>query len=200
MTSDPRDPADTPETLHALAARYSPTKLRTVDVALDLFAAHGVRGTSLQMIADKLGVTKAAIYHQFPTKDAIVVAVTEVKLLPIEAAVELAEQTGPTLQAREALLHAVIDNVVRDRFTLNTLQADPVLFEVLADHQPSRRLWGRLFSFLLGDDMDAHTRVRAAVLSAAIGASAHPFVLGLDNDVLARDLYENTHRLVFPEA
>src|SRR5215216_3806867 len=65
--------------LRALAARYSPTQLRTVRVALELFAIHGVGGTSLQMIADALGVTKAAVYHQFPAKDSIVIAAIEVE-------------------------------------------------------------------------------------------------------------------------
>jgi hypothetical protein len=34
----------------------------------------GVGGTSLQMIADAIGVTKAAVYHQFNTNEEIVVA------------------------------------------------------------------------------------------------------------------------------
>ena len=38
------------------------------------------------MIADAIGVTKAAVYHQFKTKDEIVVAVAEVDLLKLEAA------------------------------------------------------------------------------------------------------------------
>lgn len=188
---------DAPPTLEDLAGRYSETKLRTVDVALDLFSTHGVAGTSLQMIADALGVTKAAIYHQFPTKDAIVVAVVEVKLVPIEAAIVTAELVGPTLAAREALLAQVIDAVVGNRFMLSTMQSDPALFRVLAEHESSRHLWVRLFSFLVGDDLDAHGRVRAAVLSAAIGAVAHPFVLGLEDDELAADLLAITRRLVF---
>ncbi|PRC50878.1 TetR family transcriptional regulator, partial [Mycobacterium sp. ITM-2017-0098] len=38
---------------------------------------HGVSGTSLQMIADAMGVTKAAVYRQFKTKEEIVIAITE---------------------------------------------------------------------------------------------------------------------------
>lgn len=38
---------------------------------LDLFADHGVSGTSLQLIAGAMGVMKAAVYHQFKTKDEI---------------------------------------------------------------------------------------------------------------------------------
>jgi AcrR family transcriptional regulator len=50
---------------------------RVLEAALDLFAEHGVSGTSLQMIADRMGVTKAAVYHQFRTKEEIVFAVID---------------------------------------------------------------------------------------------------------------------------
>ena len=37
------------------------TRTRLLETALELFTTHGVEGTSLQMIADALGVTKAAV-------------------------------------------------------------------------------------------------------------------------------------------
>jgi AcrR family transcriptional regulator len=55
----------------------SAPQTRILKVALDLFGEHGVSGTSLQMIADAVGVTKAAVYRQFKTKDEIIIAVTE---------------------------------------------------------------------------------------------------------------------------
>src|SRR5579862_7894371 len=54
-------------------AGYSRAQVRVSEAALELFSQHGVGGTSLQMIADALGVTKAAVYHQFKTKDEIVI-------------------------------------------------------------------------------------------------------------------------------
>ena len=50
-------------------------RARVIDAALALFADHGVNGTSLQMIADHLGVSKASVYYQFHSKDDIVLAV-----------------------------------------------------------------------------------------------------------------------------
>ena len=67
---------------------------RIVRAALDLFATHGVGGTSLQMIADAIGVTKAAVYHQYNTKEEIVVAATEVELMRLEPAMDAAEASG----------------------------------------------------------------------------------------------------------
>src|SRR5215831_15330048 len=127
-------------TLRELAARYSPVQRRTIDAALDLFAVHGVAGTSLQMIADALGVTKGAVYHQFLTKGAIALAVIEVHLQPLEEALEAAQAASPSVDARDALLVALIDAAVENRQSVRTLQSDPVLFRLLGEYPPAIRM------------------------------------------------------------
>jgi AcrR family transcriptional regulator len=186
------------ESLRERAARYSPAQLRTIDAALALFAEHGVGGTSLQMIADAVGVTKAAIYHQFSTKEAIVLGVIDVKVQPLEDAIERAESAALSRRAREEMLARVIEVVVSNRRALGALQNDPVLFRLLGEHEPSRRLWARLYSDLLGDDLDASARVRAAVLSSAIGSAAHPFVADLDDETLCAELLQVGLLLIDP--
>ena len=47
---------------------------RVLSAASELFRTNTLAGTSLQMIADRLGVTKAAIYHHFKSRDEIVQA------------------------------------------------------------------------------------------------------------------------------
>ena len=44
-------------------SRFTPTQRRTAETALELFADHGVSGTSLQMIADELGVSPRKVEH-----------------------------------------------------------------------------------------------------------------------------------------
>lgn len=185
-----------PRELDDRVAAFSPAQRRTLDAALGLFARHGVGGTSLQMIAHAVGVTKAAIYHQFPTKDAIVRAVIDVQVQPLVAALEAAEAAGPSAEARRVLLAEIVDTVVGNRRALSTLQSDPVLLRLLGEHEPSRRFWARLFSVLVGHDLDGPARVRAAVLSAAIGSVAHPYVLDLDNDVVRAELLALTEPLL----
>src|SRR5438874_9983566 len=75
------------------------TRRRLLDVAVMLISRHGFAGTSLQMIADELGFTKAAIYHHFRTRDQLLVAVMEPMLHQIQREVELAEsQRTPRTQ------------------------------------------------------------------------------------------------------
>ena len=50
------------------------TRERILDVALDLFIEKGFDGTSLREIAEQLGVTKAALYYHFASKDDILMA------------------------------------------------------------------------------------------------------------------------------
>ena len=182
--------------LRERAGQYSAVQLRTVAAGLDLFARKGVGGTSLQMIADALGVTKAAIYHQFKTKEAIVRAVIDVEVAPLEDALLAAEAEGKSPKARATLLSRMIDGAVERRQAVSTLQNDPVLVRQLGDYEPSRQLWARLFAVLLGDDLDERARVRAAVLSAAIGSVGHLFVRDIDDDTLKLELEALTRRLI----
>jgi hypothetical protein len=97
----------------------------------------------------------------------------------------------------DQLLLGQVYGAVENRRAISTLQCDPVMVRLLDRYEPSRRLWSRLFSVLLGDDLDVHGRVRAAVISAAIGAAAHSFVADLDNDTLSAELLQVTRRLIF---
>ncbi len=54
-------PSDTPGEPIAREVAPSAAQARIIAAASTLFARHGVGGTSLQMIADEIGVTKAAV-------------------------------------------------------------------------------------------------------------------------------------------
>jgi len=168
---------------------YSPTQLRTIAAAVDLFTTHGVSGTSLQMIADAVGVTKASIYYQFKTKDEIVLAVAEADLTQLEDAVEAAEAETDPAAARDVLLVRLVDLAVEHRHMVGIIQNDPVMVRLLEDHQPFQLLMARLYRVLVGDDPGVDGRVPAAMLSAAIsGAASHPLVSDLDDDALRANL------------
>ena len=52
-----------------MARPPSETRQRIQDVARELFAEKGVQRTSLQDIADRLGITKPALYYHFGSRE-----------------------------------------------------------------------------------------------------------------------------------
>ena len=175
----------------------SAAQARIISAAVELFGTHGVSGTSLQMIADAIGVTKAAVYHQFKTKDEIVIAVAEVDLLKVQAALDVAESEESGPREREVLVGLVIDLAVQRRHLVSFLQTDPVIVRFLAKHEPFMHLMQRLFSVLTGGDDGADARVRAAMFSAAIGgAVTHPLVVDLDDATLRFHLHRLSRNLL----
>ena len=173
----------------------SVAQTRILDAALQLIAEHGVGGTSLQMIADAIGVTKAAVYHQFKTKEQIVIALTERELGSLEEALEAAEAHNHRTKAREVLLARVIDLAVERRGAASTLQFDPVIVRLLAEHEPFQQFIQRLYGVLV-DDAAEDARVSAAMLSGAIAVGVvHPFVADIDDETLRAQLLRIIHRL-----
>ena len=57
--------------------RPSDTKQRIQDVARELFAQRGVQRTSLQEIADQLGITKPALYYHFSSREDLVRSIVQ---------------------------------------------------------------------------------------------------------------------------
>jgi len=180
----------------------SASQIRTLHATMDLFAEHGVSATSYQMIADAIGVTKGAIYHQFKTKDEIIIAVAEMELARLEDALEAADALDSPTEARELLLGLVVDHAVEHRRAANTLQFDPVIVRLLSEHEPFQRFIERLYGTLIGDEPGPDTQVRLAALTCVIGGTvSHPLVAGLDDDTLRDQLLDMARRIVdLPEA
>ncbi len=176
-------------------APRSAAQMRTLDAALELFAEHGVGVTSYQMIADAVGVTKGAIYHQFKTKDELVIAVAEMELGKLEDAVNAAEAEDDPVRGRELLLNRVVDHAVLHRRAVNALQFDPVLMRLLSEHEPFQRFSERLWHILAGTGTD--DRVRIAALSCVVGGTvAHPLVADVDDDTLRTQMLQMMRQLV----
>jgi AcrR family transcriptional regulator len=190
-------PATKPPPARLGSTPRTPSQLRTLRAATELFAEYGVGATSYQMIADAIGVTKGAIYHQFKTKDEIIIAVAEMELARLEDALEAAEALHSRTEARELLLNRVIDHAVQHRRAANTLQFDPVLVRLLSDHEPFQRFIERLYGMLVGDEPGPDTQVRLAALTCVIGGTvSHPLVAGIDDDTLRDQLLDMARRIV----
>ena len=165
---------------------------RIVGVAVDLFATRGIDATSLQMIADALGITKGAVYYHFKTKHEIVLAVCADSFDALEAAVAEAE-TIESVTSRERALDRLVPRLValavESRSVFSKLRFDPVMVRLMADDARYEELLARLDRLLGGDAPDAEARVRtAAAISALAGAPVHHLVAGLDDTALRAHL------------
>jgi len=176
---------------------YTPAQARVIEAALALFAEHGVGGTSLQMIADSIGVTKAAVYHQYNAKDEIVRAAAEVVLAGLESALTAAETERSRSGAREVLIAGMIGLAVEQRHWAGILQRDPVMLRFLEEHEPFRQVMERVNRVLMGRASDPLARVRAAMIAGGIaGAVVHPLVLDLDDEKLRTLLLKEVRKLL----
>jgi AcrR family transcriptional regulator len=175
----------------------SAAQARIISAALELFARNGVGGTSLQMIADTIGVTKAAVYHQYSTKGEIVLAAAEAELARLEAVIGAAEAEPSRARARRALVTGMVDLAVAHRRTVSTILNDPVIVRFFAEHESFRHVMDRMSRVLMGDDIGHEARVSTAMLTAAIsGTVMHPLIVGLDDETLRSQLQRLAERLV----
>ena len=183
---------------HSLAQPVpSAAQARIISAALELFARNGVGGTSLQMIADTIGVTKAAVYHQYNTKDEIVLAAAEAELERLEAIICTAEAEPSRVRARRTLVTGMIDLAVAHRRTVSTILNDPVIVRFFAEHESFHHIMDRMSRVLMGDDIGHEARVSTAMLTAAIsGTVMHPLVTGLDDETLRSQLQQLAVRLL----
>jgi AcrR family transcriptional regulator len=175
----------------------SSAQARIINAALELFARNGVGGTSLQMIADAIGVTKAAVYHQYKTKDEIVLAAAEAELERFDAVVRAAEAEPSRARARKTLVTGMIDLAVAHRRTVSTILNDPLIVRFFAEHESFRPVMDRMSRVLVGEDIGHEARVSTAMLTAAIsGTVMHPLVSGLDDEVLRSQLRRLVERIL----
>ncbi|MFD9355513.1 TetR/AcrR family transcriptional regulator [Streptomyces sp. NPDC060031] len=84
--------------------RRGNTGQRIQDVALELFAEQGYEKTSLREIAERLEVTKAALYYHFKTKEDIIISIFDDVTRPIDELIEWAEQQPRTLEMKREVL------------------------------------------------------------------------------------------------
>jgi AcrR family transcriptional regulator len=112
------------------------TRERILDVALDLFTEQGYDQTSLREIAEQLGLTKAALYYHFASKEAIFLAL-HLRLHAIAAGSSAILAQGPvTIETWGALLDSFIDQIPPNRKLVLMHERNRVAFEKLhhADH------------------------------------------------------------------
>jgi AcrR family transcriptional regulator len=174
------------------------TRTRLLDTALGLFTAHGVEGTSLQMIADALGVTKAAVYYHFKTKDEITEAVVEPALDELVGILDHATTMPRPGPRADYVIDEFVDLVVRNRVLAAVLCSDPGVIRAI-----DRILHGelnvmmRLPAVLVGPNADEGAQIAAHVVLAGVAMVAgSPALARIDDETLRQHLVDAMRRSV----
>jgi AcrR family transcriptional regulator len=137
------------------------TRDQILSVALELFSAQGFDGTGLQQIADRLGVTKAALYYHFKTKDELLAAIIEPLFADVEAVLDSAHfGPGHRLQSRRQSLEEFIDCLLVHRRVLGLLSRDIAILG-RADIGPrGQAIQDRLSAAIVGNDLSLENRIK----------------------------------------
>jgi AcrR family transcriptional regulator len=110
------------------AEQAESTRRAVVDTARKLFLQNGFDATSLQSIADAMGVTKANVYYYYRTKIEILEAVLQ-PVLDVQAArLETARGIADAAARRDYLITSWVDEVVTAYRTVAPMsRSDPIM-------------------------------------------------------------------------
>lgn len=149
------------------------------------------------MIADEIGVTKAAVYHQYNTKDEIVRAVAVAEFDRLEEVLDVAEAESSPARARERTISGIVDLAVERRREVSTILTDPLIGRLFGRDKRLLRVMDRLNRLLMGPDAGPESEVATAMLTAAIsGAVMHPLVVRRSDEMLRTQLLHLARRFL----
>ncbi|MEV4973455.1 TetR/AcrR family transcriptional regulator [Streptomyces scopuliridis] len=155
--------------------RRGNTRQRIQDVALELFAEQGYEKTSLREIAERLEVTKAALYYHFKTKEDILISLFEDLSRPLDDLIAWGATQPHTLETKQEILR---------RYSA-ALQGAAPLFRFMQENQATVRELSightfkeRMIGMLdLIQDPDASLKNRVRCVSALFTMHAGTFAL-----------------------
>ncbi|MEV1001870.1 TetR family transcriptional regulator [Nonomuraea sp. NPDC050202] len=153
------------------------TSERILEAARALFAARGYRATSMQAIADEVGITKAALYYHFDSKEEILHQLTFPLLDELESVLAQAETCGGAQEVRWRAIEGYVDVHLRHRHTLTMLVKDMTLLVQAPVADRFRAAIALANDLVAGPGGGLAQRVRASQVVAGL---ADPVVLFRD--------------------
>ncbi len=140
--------------------RSTDTRERIRQVALRLFIRDGFSHTTLQDIADALGLTRAALYYHHPSKDHLIASLVQPAKDDIDDLLIWAADTDPP--PRE-VLEGFFDRNYRHRLIVLALVRDPTGLGSVDAEGWVTELAVQAQRLLAGDRPTADGRIRAVV-------------------------------------
>jgi AcrR family transcriptional regulator len=159
-----------------MSGQRSDTREKIRSVALQLFAEHGYDKTSLREIAERLGVTKAALYYHFKSKEDIVASLFEDVLREIDKIIVWGEEQPQTKETRQEIVRRYAA-VTRDRGNalMRFMQDNREAVQDVKPAEMMRDRFLRLAQLVTDPEAELPDQLRARLAFFAL--NAHAFIL-----------------------
>ena len=161
------------------------TRSRVQKVALELFAEQGYEKTSLREIAERLGVTKAALYYHFKSKEDIVHSFTDDYFADLDTLVDWAKSQPRGEENRREILDRYVSIVLASSEVFRFLEQNRASVQSMeAGKERFARVRARLDALvdvLVGAEAPLRDRVRAATAVLSVGATCMFFLQQVDD-------------------
>jgi AcrR family transcriptional regulator len=144
----------------------SDTRARIQAAARELFAKQGMQNTSLQEIADRLGITKPALYYHFASREELLRSIVQPLIDGGERFVERQEKAG-AVEPR-ALLEEYFDFYYEFRHDLLIVVTEMTTMSQLGLIETVFRWRARLITLLVGPNPTLDQSARAVVALGGI--------------------------------
>ncbi len=145
------------------AVQAERTRQQILQTAQRLFAELGYDATSLQMIADEMGLTKAAVYYHFRAKNEILDAIMLPGVQRLKALLDDAAAIRGRRARLEFLVNEFIDFLVQNRHYAVMAATDPAARRDQRDDE-SAALRQRGLTLLYGDNPTGAQRLAASAV------------------------------------
>jgi AcrR family transcriptional regulator len=160
--------------------RRGDTRARIQEVALELFAEQGYERTALREIAERLGVTKAALYYHFKSKEDIVRSFTEDYFARLDALIAWGREQPASARTAQELLDRYITIATDSGEVFRFLERNQAtLHEAEGGKQRFTQFRPRLVALveiITGPAAPARARIRAAAAIFAVSTSCMFFL------------------------
>ena len=141
------------------ALQAEQTRQQILETAARLLTEVGYEATSLQMIADEMGLTKAAVYYHFHAKSDILHAIMLPGIQRVKALLDDAEAMRGRRARIEHLVNGLVDFLVRNRRYAVMASTDPAAAKHNRTDDESVAMRRRVLALFYGENPTGAERV-----------------------------------------
>jgi AcrR family transcriptional regulator len=145
------------------------------ELALQLFAEQGYEKTSLREIAERLGVTKAALYYYFKSKEDIVASLVEDYVAQLDELIAWGKEQPRSAATRAGIVRRYLDIVQNGTAVFRMLQQNQAAVSGLASAKERGELFRERLDALIdlmtepGAGLREQIRAASCLMSVSIG-------------------------------